>query len=287
LEEYGKEEFSKFFSHVCTMPHVKKLIHNEEILTDAKLSHVVHRRLKVALKDVIWRPKFQAVMWQWFSVLNEATGKVMASLDTYSNLGNLNRISVCDKMFPKTCYLCNLYKMEFESKTLITILDEAKVCESMYTNSEVYNILGKEVCIVQDIALAKGGTEAIVESFYSTMASQSLQGGQSNEVLTLRWVIEILKKHIFVAVRTCLQLLIGDSLVVFRTKIDWCFPPVIQLDTAITEIAKIYIDGDKQLKLKSHMCPVLGERAVRLSSYKRSKVVDKLLCREVKLPFLL
>ncbi|CAB4031484.1 Hypothetical predicted protein, partial [Paramuricea clavata] len=115
--------------------------------------------------------------------------------------------------------------MEFESKTLIIILDEAKVYQSMYTNSEVYNILGKEVCIVQDIALAKGGTESIVESFYSTMASQSLQGGQSNEVLTL------------------------------RTKIDWCFPPVIQLDTAITEIAKIYIDGDKQLKLKSHMCP--------------------------------
>lgn len=56
----------------------------------------------------------------------------------------------------------------------------------MYTNSEVYNRIGKEMCIVIDIVLAKGGTESIVESFYSSMASQAMQGGQSNEALALR-----------------------------------------------------------------------------------------------------
>lgn len=54
------------------------------------------------------------------------------------------------------------------------------------TNSEVYNLIGKEMCIVTDVALAKGGTEAIVESFYSSMASQAMHGGQSNEALALR-----------------------------------------------------------------------------------------------------
>ena len=61
-----------------------------------------------------------------------------------------------------------------------------------------------------------------------------------------------------------------------RTKIDWCFPHVIQLE--------IYIQGDKKRKLKSHKCPVLGDRA---ASYKNSKVVDRLQHDEVKLSFLL
>ena len=80
------------------------------------------------------------------------------------------------------------YEIKFESATVIAVLDEAKVLESVYTNSEVYSRIGKEMCIVIDIAMAKGGTEAIVESFYSSMASQAMHGGQSNETLALRLV---------------------------------------------------------------------------------------------------
>ena len=71
---------------------------------------------------------------------------------------------------------------------------------------------------------------------------------------------------------------------IFRTKIDWCFPHVIQMDSAVKEIAKIYIQGDKKRKLKSHKCPILGDRA---TSYTNSKVVDRLQHEEVKLSFLL
>ena len=70
---------------------------------------------------------------------------------------------------------------------------------------------------------------------------------------------------------------------IFRTKIDWCFPNVIQMDSAVKEIAKVYIQGDKKRKLKSHKCPVLGDRA---ASYTNSKVVDRLR-NKVKLSFLL
>ena len=100
----------------------------------------------------------------------------------------LTSMFVVDKVFPGAYHLCNLYEMKFESATVITILDEAMVLESMYTNSEVYNRIGKEMCIVIDIALAKDGTEAIVESLYSSMASQAMHGGQSNEALALRLV---------------------------------------------------------------------------------------------------
>ena len=97
-------------------------------------------------------------------------------------------MSVVDKVFPNAYHLCNLYEIKFESATVIAVLDEAKVLESVYTNSEVYSRIGKEMCIVIDIAMAKGGTEAIVESFYSSMASQAMHGGQSNETLALRLV---------------------------------------------------------------------------------------------------
>ena len=179
------EKFSNFFDHVCKMPHVQRMS-EDGLIFNPKLSHVVHRRLKTALKDFIWLQQFRDVMSRWFSVVNAATGKITGSLDS-EILGVLTSMTTVDKIFPPSTYhLCNLYEMKFESKTVITILDEAMVYNSMYTNSEVYNLIGKEMCIVTDIALAKGGTEAIVESFYSSMASQAMQGGQSNEALALR-----------------------------------------------------------------------------------------------------
>lgn len=186
LEEYGKEGFSHFFAHVCKMLHVQSLACEDDLNFNPKLSHVVHRRLKTALKDLIWHEQFQALMSRWFSVVDAATGKITGSLDSRKKLGALTSLSIVDKIFPSAYHLCNLYEMKFESATVITIVDEAMVYESMYTNSEVYNRIGKEMCIVIDIALAKGGTESIVESFYSSMASQAMQGGQSNEALALR-----------------------------------------------------------------------------------------------------
>ena len=171
------------------MPHVQRLSCEDGLIFNPKLSHVMYRRLKTALKDFIWLQQFRDIMSRWFSVVNAATGKITGSLDS-EKLGVLTSITTVDKIFPpgpsSIYHLCNLYEMKFESKTVLTILDEAMVYNSMYTNSEVYNLIGKEMCIVTDIALAKGGTEAIVESFYSSMASQAMQGGQSNEALALR-----------------------------------------------------------------------------------------------------
>jgi len=64
----------------------------------------------------------------------------------------------------------------------------------MYKNKKVYSRLGQEMCIVIDIALALSGSEAVVESSYSVMGSQTMPSGQSNDTL------------------------------VGRTNIDWCFP---------------------------------------------------------------
>ena len=63
------------------------------------------------------------------------------------------------------------------------ILSEEAVMKSFYTDPNVYKVVGVEMCIAYDIGLAMGATEAIVESYYSTMQSQAMQGGQLNDCL--------------------------------------------------------------------------------------------------------
>ena len=48
--------------------------------------------------------------------------------------------------------------------------------QSFYCNEKVYSITKLESCILMDIALAKGGPEAIPESFYASMRCQQQPG---------------------------------------------------------------------------------------------------------------
>ena len=76
-------------------------------------------------------------------------------------------------------------------------------------------MLGIEMCVCYDVCMAKGGTEAVVESFYSSMKAQSM-ARQDNETLAL------------------------------RTKLEWTVPPLIQADKFVRETAKIYIELGRQ-----------------------------------------
>ena len=79
-------------------------------------------------------------------------------------------------------------------------LNEEAVYASIYNDENVYSELGKEICLAIDIALAKGGPESIVESFYSVMKCHNKSGPQNNETLLP------------------------------RTKLDWCLPSVLNAD---------------------------------------------------------
>ena len=61
--------------------------------------------------------------------------------------------------------------------------------KSIFTDRMLYEAIEMEACICVDIALAKGGTEAGVESYYSVMASNKMPSGQNNETLVLRSVL--------------------------------------------------------------------------------------------------
>ena len=90
----------------------------------------------------------------------------------------------------------------------------------------LYFQIGQEFCIVFDIMYAKTATEAVAESFYRVVEAQEMDGGQSLDVL-------------------------GN-----RTKVDWCCPSVLQCERSLTEMAKLYIDGDKSMGLQRHHIPV-------------------------------
>ena len=111
---------------------------------------------------------------------------------------------------------------------------------------------GKKVCLLVDIALAKGGPESVVESYYSVMKSQQHDGGQDNKNLSL------------------------------RAKLDWSLPNLLQCERMIKDVSRLYLHGDKKNGLKKHALPTLGDK----NPYKRSKVSDRLEQNKEKLPFL-
>lgn len=57
---------------------------------------------------------------------------------------------------------------------------------SLYVNELLFEMVGVEMSISIDIALSLGTTESIVESLYSVMKSQGMEGGQDNDTLALR-----------------------------------------------------------------------------------------------------
>lgn len=95
----------------------------------------------------------------------------------------------CQVVFSTTVScLSNTYLITLEDtrRPTKTKLSEVEVYRSIYTEESLFNPIGPEGCIAIDIALAKGGTEAVVESYYSVMKSQKKFGGQSNTNLALR-----------------------------------------------------------------------------------------------------
>lgn len=55
-----------------------------------------------------------------------------------------------------------------------------------FTNATIIKCLGRENCILFDVALAMGDLEAIVDSYYSVMKTLEKAGGVANETLDPR-----------------------------------------------------------------------------------------------------
>ena len=146
------------------------------------------------------------------------------------------------KSDPTVFSLAEVFRVQLScGTTLEVVLEEDAIIHALYTDSSFYTLVGQEFCLLFDIMYAKTGTEAVAESFYRVVEKQEMEGKQSLDVLAL------------------------------RSKIDWCLPPVLQCDSALTEMAHMYIEGDKKRGLKKHYVPVYRD--------KRSKIVSLIVPR--------
>lgn len=176
LEKYGKENFEKLFDYVCSLEHVQALAtdeNNDELLFDSAFGNTIHHKIKQALKKALWKEDGKYLQC-WFGLPD---GKAYGSLQKLE-------LAVDDDVFA----LGNRYAITVQSsgQQFIAELNEMEVYRSIYTDEHLFTTIGIEGCVSIDIALAKGGTEAVVESYYSVMNSQKMSGGQHNETLALR-----------------------------------------------------------------------------------------------------
>ena len=124
-------------------------------------------------------------------------------------------------------------------------LNENKIYLLFYTNEKLYSSAGKELCIALDVALGSSGCEAVVEGFYSLVKAHTQSGGQLNEVLMERAVVDLI------------------------------LPNPISCPEIVGEMTKLYIEGDKE-RLKPHQSVKFFDPACRAEKkYITSKVHRK------------
>lgn len=114
-------------------------------------------------------------------------GEALVKIRTYKNVTSFKKHS--PSQFSTSTY----YKFKFDhcDEQIIAYLNEEKLFKFIYTDKRVYESLGREACCVLDFVYSLGGTEAVVESYYSVMESQRQDGGQHNYTLDMRTLLSL------------------------------------------------------------------------------------------------
>ncbi len=233
-ETAGTKEFQEFYNVVCNIPHIQTLAdtdHNLSLLPHD--SNAILKKFKTTMEKILWFGLGDLALFvdQQGNAVQEFQESTLLSLTAVSDV-SLNQ----------------WFELEFASGVKVKAkLDEENLVASFYTNQVISESLGKEMCIALDIALAAGGCEAIVEGFYSVVKAHTKSGGQSNNVLVQRAIV------------------------------DWTIPDPLSCPNTMREIARLYTDGNKKLGIAKHRLPVFFDERERAARRHRvSKVVDRL-----------
>ena len=235
-ETDGTNEFAEFYKVVCDIPHIRDLSDTDHNL--ALLSHhsnMIIKRFKGTLEKMVWfdLENCAAMMFvdERRSMVNEFNESNLVSLT------ELTEISIH-----------HWFEMKFSSGVILKArVHEENVVSLFYNNRCIYSSLGKEMCIAVDIALAASGCEAIVEGFYSVTAAHKMNGGQGNNVLVQRAIV------------------------------DWCIPNPISCPNTMAEIAYLYTEGDKKRGMARHRLTLYGDERERAAQrHDVSEVIDRL-----------
>ncbi len=210
----GANEFQQCAQFVSSMPSVAE--QNLEFGPD--LNAGAFWKLKSALLEVVWGKLYTTHFSKFFKLIKEISKKPGTAVRYKVMMEELKSIHLGDfavSFSPATSALFTLadvFNLETSTGSLHQVtLQEDRVINCLYTDSEFYSLVGREFCIVFDHMLAKTGTESTAESFYRVVENQTMVGKQSPNVL---WK---------------------------RAKTDWCFPHIIQCEKAMSDMAHIYV----------------------------------------------
>lgn len=91
LEEFGNAGFKAFLEYICLQDHIKVAIVEGELDLDPRPSHVLYRKLKQALKNIIWENE---IMVLWFRVFSN---KKLLPVSKMHVLGSSNHFPFCKR----------------------------------------------------------------------------------------------------------------------------------------------------------------------------------------------
>ena len=235
-ETHGQNEFANFWSYVCRLPQVQeKMKCNNDLTLLPHDSTLVLRRFKKVMFDMIWKNKYDGLK----NLFVDRDGTPLNEHE--ANLSSIEIIE--DEQFR----LDGMFKIKLDDgKEFDVQLVEANIFALFYNHEDVYNDAGQEFCIGLDVALGGSGCEAIVEGFYSLVNVHKKAGGQSNEVLVKRAIV------------------------------DWTLPHPIACPSTMREISVLYTEGDEEFGLKKHRSSKFFDAKGRSANkYQSSKVIDR------------
>ena len=231
---YGVEECKAVLATVSKMAHVKE----SGMDFDPRLAFRYMSQIKEAVKAGIWK----LLCPEWFIQTGDSDNPVPLPQDA--------QLVSFQPVHSESYALDTFFELEFSNgKKFEVRLHEQSVYKSFYSNEEVCGIAKPPSCALIDVVLAKGGPEAIAESYYSAMRAQQQSGGQTNQTLAR------------------------------RTKLNWCLPSLKNCESIIKESVQLYLKGDDEMR--PHR-----QRAFFSEKYCVSKVVDRVDSDAGRCPFL-
>ena len=232
-ESYGVEACEAVLKVASKLKHIQK----SGMDFDPQLAFRYMTRLKKAVKAGIWN----GLCPDWF---------ILTDKDTPMKSQDVQLISF--EPAPSDT-LETFFTMKFANGQQHSVrLHEQNVYSSFYSREDIYDIAKPPSCAILDFVLAKGGPEAIAESYYSAMRAQQQSGGQSNDTLTR------------------------------RTKLNWCLPSLKKCDDILRESVGLCLKGDDNIR--PHRQRAFFARHEK--RYSVSKVVDRVNSDLGRCPFL-
>ena len=237
---HGAEDFEELIGHLEKAPY---LSNSPDITFHKVMAPRIYDSIKNSVVSTVWGDNFLNVGAKMFEIVcGEKKGKLLADVIP-------DHSSVCDFTIAESSRTFTLEPQYFIKVDSVTTKFKVKflksqLWESIYTDSALYSIIGREGCIALDFAYNIGGSEAIAETYFGVMKSQIKDNHDPNT---------------------------ADM----RSLVKFCLADPSHCPSAINEIAKIYREGDLKRKVRRHRTNIFIDKKQRASrKYVVSKAID-------------